>query len=82
MVLLLPCGLEHARTRAEWETIRHQSVWKNLPAVRDRKVFVVDGSLFHRPGPRLMDGVELMARLLHPELRIAAYSQAFLQQVG
>jgi iron complex transport system substrate-binding protein len=82
VVLLLPCGFAHPRTRAEWETIRHQSVWKNLPAVRERKVFVVDGSLFHRPGPRLVDGVELVAHLLHPELRIAACSQAFLQQVG
>lgn len=82
VVLLIPCGFEHPRTRAEWDTIRHQPVWKNLPAVRDRKVFVVDGSLFHRPGPRLVDGVELVAHLLHPEVRIAAYSNAFLQQVG
>jgi ABC-type Fe3+-hydroxamate transport system substrate-binding protein len=37
-----------------------------LPAVRDHKVFIVDGDLLFRPGPRVADGVEALARLLHP----------------
>ncbi len=82
VVLLIPCGFTPTRTRAEWDAVRDQPLWRSLPAVQTGRVFVVDGSLFHRPGPRLVDGVELLAGLLHPELRIAACSQAFSQQVG
>ncbi len=67
VMLLLPCGFVPSRTRAEWEALRHQRPWRELPAVRSGHVFVVDGSLFHRPGPRMIDGLELLAKLLHPE---------------
>ncbi len=67
VVLLLPCGFTPARARAEWEAVRDRPVWKKVPAVKVGKVFVVEGNLFHRPGPRLADGVELLVRLLHPD---------------
>jgi iron complex transport system substrate-binding protein len=38
----------------------------SLPAVRDRRVHRVDQDLLFRPGPRLVDGIETLARLLHP----------------
>ncbi len=74
VILLMPCGFTQARTRAEWEAVRNQPVWKNLPAVRAGRVFAVEGSLFHRPGPRLVDGVELLAGVLHPEFQTARSS--------
>jgi iron complex transport system substrate-binding protein len=48
--------------KAGWER------WETLPAVRDHRIFLVDSDLVDRPSPRLMDGLELLFRLVHPEL--------------
>lgn len=66
VVFLMPCSFSQSRTANEWAGIRNRWPWCELPAVRDRCVFTVESSLFHRPGPRLVDGVELMATLIHP----------------
>ncbi|NCP88331.1 MAG: hypothetical protein CO094_11225 [Anaerolineae bacterium CG_4_9_14_3_um_filter_57_17] len=42
--------------------------WETLPAVTGGQVFAFDDNLVSRPGPRLVDGLELLAKLLHPEL--------------
>lgn len=82
VILLMPCGFTQERTRAEWEAIRHQLLWRNLPALQSGRVYIVDGSLFHRPGPRLIDGVELLAGLLHPEIGINERHEASAQKVA
>lgn len=41
--------------------------WSRLPAVKNERVFVVDSGLFDRPGPRLIDALEFLVRLIHPE---------------
>jgi iron complex transport system substrate-binding protein len=48
-------------SRDKWERLA------SLPAVRNKRVLAVDGSLVHRYGPRVVDGVELLARTIHPE---------------
>lgn len=50
------------QVKASWER------WKNLPAVRNHRIFLVDSDLVDRPSPRLLDGLELLFRLIHPEL--------------
>jgi iron complex transport system substrate-binding protein len=50
------------RVKKEW------SRWTGIPAVRNQRIFLVDSSLFDRPTPRLLDGLELLVRLIHPEL--------------
>ena len=42
--------------------------WSDLPAVRNERIFLVDSNLFDRPSPRLVDALELLVRLIHPEL--------------
>ncbi|PIP38479.1 MAG: cobalamin-binding protein [Desulfobacterales bacterium CG23_combo_of_CG06-09_8_20_14_all_51_8] len=42
--------------------------WHTIPAVKNDRIFLVDSNLFDRPTPRLMDGLEILARLIHPEL--------------
>jgi len=43
--------------------------WAELPAVRDGRVYAVDAnSYFARPGPRVVEGTELLAHLIHPDL--------------
>jgi len=55
-------GAIFEEVKAEWEK------WPNLPAVRNRRIFIEDSNFFDRPTPRLVDGLELLIRLIHPEL--------------
>jgi iron complex transport system substrate-binding protein len=68
VIFLLPCSFPQSRTADEWSALRHLSPWRDFPAVREGRVFALESNLFHRPGPRLVDGVELMAALIHPSL--------------
>jgi len=61
------CGFDVARTLAELPALRGRPGWDALPAARAGAVWVTDGTAyFTRPGPRLVDGLELLAQLLHP----------------
>jgi iron complex transport system substrate-binding protein len=51
------------QVKAEWRR------WPNIPAVRAERIFLVDSNLFDRPSPRLVSGLELLTRLIHPELQ-------------
>ncbi len=66
VIFLLPCSFSQSRAANEWTGLRDHPPWREFPAVREGRVFALESSLFHRPGPRLVDGVELMAVLLHP----------------
>ncbi len=66
IVLLMPCGISLERSVAEWRSARTASIWAELPVAERPRVFAVEGSIFHRPGPRLVDGIELLASLIHP----------------
>jgi cobalamin transport system substrate-binding protein len=50
------------------ESVAQRPGWQNLAAVRNDAVYAVDGDLVMRPGPRLADGLETIAELIHPEL--------------
>ncbi len=52
---------------AQQEADRYWSQWPDLPAVRDRRVYVLDQDLITRPGPRLFQGLSDLAKILHPE---------------
>jgi iron complex transport system substrate-binding protein len=45
---------------------QHWSRWSSLSAVRDGKIYKVNRDLLNRPGPRILDGIEELARLIHP----------------
>jgi iron complex transport system substrate-binding protein len=72
VLILMPCGFSAARTLQELEQINFQARrpdWSTLPAVRNGRVFAVDsGSYFSRPGPRLVEGVAMLAALCHPSV--------------
>ena len=44
------------------------SQWPDMPAARNQQIFVVDSDVFDRPSPRLLDGLEILVQLIHPEL--------------
>jgi len=68
-LMLIPCGFDASRTADEWRAGRAtRPAWlDDLAAVRDGEVYALDGSAyFSRPGPRVVDGVALLADLLDP----------------
>ena len=66
-LFLLPCGFDAKRALAEARVVVERPEWRALRAVRDGTAFVLDGNAyFSRPGPRVVDGIELLASLLHP----------------
>jgi iron complex transport system substrate-binding protein len=68
LLVLLPCGFHLAETVEEWERTPRPPFWEALSAVRHGQVFAVDGSAyFSRPGPRVIDGVELLAEIFDPD---------------
>ncbi len=69
VVVISCCGFTADRAMQEVGVLRDVEGWDDLPAVRDGRVFVTDGSsYFSRPGPRLVDSLELLAHVIHPEL--------------
>jgi len=67
VILVSPCGFDIARTERELPVLTTQSGWQRLRAVREGRVFVADGNAyFHRPGPRLVESLEILAEMLHP----------------
>jgi iron complex transport system substrate-binding protein len=68
VVLLAPCGFDLDRTLSEVVTLDLSANLLGTAARQESRVFAVDANAnFSRPGPRLVDGVELLAYLLHPE---------------
>ncbi len=68
VLVLMPCGLSVERTRSELSVVEAEPLWARLPAVQRGRVYLVDGpALFNGAGPRLAEGVELLAGLFHPE---------------
>jgi iron complex transport system substrate-binding protein len=69
VVVVVPCGFDLSRTRAEISVLLNKPVWSNLPAVRSGQVYLADGNqFFNRPGPRIIDSLEILAEILHPDL--------------
>ena len=70
VVILMPCGFDVQRTISEYDKyLRNDSRWNQLRAVRERKVFAVDAnSFFSKPSIRVITGIEIVAKILHPEI--------------
>ncbi|CAN5331942.1 cobalamin-binding protein [soil metagenome] len=63
------CGFSIERTRQDLPRLTSYPGWSDLPCVRTGRVYVVDGSAyFSRPGPRLVDSLEILANALHPNI--------------
>jgi iron complex transport system substrate-binding protein len=67
VLLLMPCGFDTRRTVKEATPLRALPGWNDLPAVKSGSVFALNGNAyFSRPGPRLVSGLEILARVIHP----------------
>jgi iron complex transport system substrate-binding protein len=68
VILLMPCGFDVGRAVKESTPLRNLNGWNDLPAVKTGNVYALNGSAyFSRPGPRLVNGLEILARIIRPE---------------
>ena len=70
VLILMPCGFDVQRTVSEYEKyLRNDTRWNRLRAVKEKKVFAVDAnSFFSIPSIRIVRGIEILAKILHPEI--------------
>lgn len=67
-IVLMPCGYDLQRTNQDAEHLAQHAQWSTLKAVQKGQVYITDGNqYFNRSGPRLVDSVEILAEILHPE---------------
>jgi iron complex transport system substrate-binding protein len=68
VLVLCPCGYNLEDTIDQVHLVTHYPDWERIPAVKEGQVYAVDAnSYFARPGPRIVDGLELLAAMIHPE---------------
>jgi iron complex transport system substrate-binding protein len=69
IIIFAPCGFNLEKALQQVSYLERLPGWAELPAVRKQRAYVVDAnSYFARPGPRVVEGTELLAHLIHPEL--------------
>jgi iron complex transport system substrate-binding protein len=68
VILVTPCGYDLARTCSEMYWLTDRPEWNKLRAVRTDRVYVADGNqYFNRPGPSVVESLQILAEILHPE---------------
>lgn len=69
IIVIAPCGFRLEQTLRELPQLTSHPSWAKLKAVRAGRAFAVDGNAyFNRPGPRIVDSLEILAKITHPEL--------------
>ncbi|MDI3340159.1 MAG: cobalamin-binding protein [Sphaerobacter sp.] len=87
VIVLMPCGYDLSGTLAEAQRAARAGevlppFLDEIPAVRERQVYAVDGAgYFNRPGPRLVGGIEILAGILHPERFARSRLAGAVQQI-
>jgi iron complex transport system substrate-binding protein len=67
-IIFMPCGFDLARTRSEAQPLTQHPQWANLSAVKQDRVYITDGNAyFNRPGPRLVESLEILTEILNPQ---------------
>ncbi len=67
VILLIPCGYSAEAAQREWDALPRPPGWFDIPAARSGRVYAIDANSYcSRPAPRVVEGVEHLARLLHP----------------
>ena len=68
ILVLMPCGFEIKRTMLEYEKLSENWKWNSLGAVKQGQVYAVNANeYFSKPGPRTVTGLEILAKIIHPD---------------
>jgi iron complex transport system substrate-binding protein len=69
IIVLSPCGFDLKGVKAESHVLASYEGWDKIPAYKNSRIYAVNASAyFSRPGPRIVDGLELLAHIIHPEI--------------
>jgi iron complex transport system substrate-binding protein len=69
VIIVTPCGFDLTRTTSEMYWLTNRPEWQTLQAVKNCQVYLTDGNqYFNRPGPRMVDSLQILAEILHPEV--------------
>jgi iron complex transport system substrate-binding protein len=69
IIILMPCGFDVKRTILEYEKLANNPQWKSIRAVQNREVYAVNANeYFSKPGPRTVTGLEILAKIIHPDI--------------
>jgi iron complex transport system substrate-binding protein len=67
-IILMPCGFDIDRTLIEFEQVKTSNEWKSLLTIQNIEIFAVDaGKYFSKPSPRTVTGLEILAKIIHPD---------------
>jgi iron complex transport system substrate-binding protein len=71
IIVVAPCGYDAEQARNEYCTMPFPPEWDAIPAVRNGRVYAFEANAYaSRPGPRLVTGVEALAKIFHPEIAV------------
>ncbi len=69
VIISMPCGFDLEKTRQELYWLTDRPGWRKLRAVESGEVYLADGNQYmNRPGPRVVESLEILAEILHPEV--------------
>lgn len=75
IIVCMPCGFNLKQTAQAIEALAQYPQWQQLSAVQNQHVYLTDGNqYFNRPGPRLVDSIELLAEIFHPQVFTPRYA--------
>ncbi|NCD71594.1 cobalamin-binding protein [Mucilaginibacter agri] len=74
IIVLMPCGFGIERTMKEINILLEQPGFADLKAVKNNRIYIADGNqYFNRPGPRIVDSIEILAEIINPKQFIFGY---------
>ena len=74
VIIVMPCGFSIERTLREIDILLQLPGFAELQAVKNNRLYIVDGNqYFNRPGPRIVDSIEILAEIIHPKQFIFGY---------
>jgi iron complex transport system substrate-binding protein len=83
VVVVAPCGYNAEQARAEYQSVAFPPEWQHIPAVRNNQVFYVDANAyFSRPGPRLITGLEILAKIFHSGISVSPEAEHALHPLA
>jgi len=69
IIIVMPCGYDINKSLIEIKTLESKKEWESLKAVSNKNVYITDGNqFFNRPGPRIIESLEILLEIIHPEL--------------
>jgi iron complex transport system substrate-binding protein len=83
ILLIAPCGYNADQARAEYLGMSFPEQWSAIPAVRSHRVYALEAnSYFSRPGPRLVTGIETLAKAFHPSLEVSPEAEGAILPIN